>query len=274
MQKREDIVSKFLNEGNNFAKKITDEYIVEQKMFQLLEHEVLKILNLSSQPNGNLVKLLLMSNVLASAEIDNLDFEINFEPTYLENTAEKARIQLIREDIVNTENLDNPESVVTYRDLKLLEIEDFEDSFNKDIPDELLSMDDEEELKHKAHLLLNDEDNDIYIEEVPLYDGRISHIFTKKTDIKVLLQFILSYIPNHHHALFLTALILFEVENLSSNKFVRNYYYHDIVDRVNPDRQWFTCLDIKLSFLKPLVTVINENDEEQLIDKECFIQIC
>lgn len=275
MKKREDIVSNFLQGGENFAQKITTEYIVEQKMFQLLELEVLKILKLSSQKNGNFVKLLLLSNILYEAQIDNLEFHLNFDSTYIENTGEKAIINLIREDINDLSNQDNPESIITYRDLKLLDIQDYENLFinNENQHFHCLNEMDENNFKNKAHILIDDEENDIYIEEVPLYDNRISHIFAKKTEIKILLNFIMKYIENSSHLLTLTALILFEIENLSANKHNRNYYYHDIVDRVNPNKQWFSCLDIEMLFLKPAVTLITTKNNNETIDKSSFIQV-
>lgn len=275
MTKREAIVSSFLEDGKDFAQKITTEYIVEQKMFQLLELEVLKILKISSQENGNFIKLLLLSNILNEAEIDNLEFQINFDPTYIENTGEKAIINLVREDINDLSIQENPESIITYKDLKLLDIQDYENTFlNNEITD-LHSFNEmnENNFKNKAHILINDEENDIYIEEVPLYDNRISHIFTKKTEIKILLNFLMKYIENSSHLLTLTALILFEIENLSANKQNRNYYYHDIVDRVNPNKKWFACLDIEMIFLKPSVILIETKNNNEMIDKNSFIQI-
>lgn len=275
MTKREDIVSSFLQDGKDFAQKITTEYIVEQKMFQLLELEVLKILKISSQENGNFIKLLLLSNILNEAEIDNLEFQLHFDSTYIENTGEKAIINLIREDINDLSSQENPESIITYRDLKLLDIQDYESKFLNNENQDLYSFNEmnENNFKNKAHILINDEENDVYIEEVPLYDNRISHIFAKKTEIKILLNFIMKYIENSNHLLTLTALILFEIENLSANKYNRNYYYHDIVDRVNPNKEWFACLDIEMIFFKPSVTLIETKNNNEIIDKNSFIQI-
>lgn len=264
MTSHSDFVTQFFQSGHEYANKLTDEFMAEEQLFQLLENEVLKILNYSSKPDGNLIKLLLVSNILEKNNLDYLEFSVSFDSTYLEHSNEKLTVHIIRENI-DQAILNNPDSPATYKDVKMFEIEEYEEKFNQSLPDEILSDSDAKELENKIHIL-TDESNDIYIEEVPFSDGRISHLFQQRDYIKNMFLFLSEYIADPQKVLFITALILFEAENLSSNKYVRNYYYHDIVDRVNPHKQWFACIDVQLDFLNPTVS-LNTHIETKTMKK-------
>lgn len=262
-------VNQFFEEGLNFSKSITEDSLAEEHLFNLLEENVLKILKFSSESNGNLIKLMLLSNILQKNNLAVLDFDIHFESTYLFYSSEKYNISL-GIDLINNE-IKKKSKKRTLKDKKLKQFAEFEEKFTNLLLPASVNEYDFNSLQSKVHFISShneeveeslDEENqdlkDVYIEEVPLHDGRIYHLFEQREQIKNLFITLNKYLENSQHTLFMTALILFEMENLSSNQYVRNYYHADLVDRVDFKNRWFAFIDVTLDFLKPTVNIIVE----------------
>jgi hypothetical protein len=132
-----------------------------------------------------------------------------------------------------------------YKDSKLDELNSYEEIISNDVVDFISSL--PNKIFHQS--------DDIYIEEVPLHDGRVYHLLMQRDEIKNLFLNLQQYISNPQHLLFITALLLYEMEYLSSNKYGRTFYYNDISDKVNIPNKWFACFDIQLNLQKPQLKI-------------------
>lgn len=240
-------VKKFFDEGNEIASKITEDDLVEEQMFQILESNILKILNLSTQPNGFLIKLMLMSKILNEHNISSIEFDFEFLSTYLQYSKEEYHVKILSENIY-------PDSPTPLRDQCIAE------NPPEEITDNEISSEFQNTLDEKLQVLHNPADNTSSIElndsvDEPSFNGRIYHLFEQRERIKIVFFNILHYIKVPKDAIFITALILFEMENLSANEYQQTLYYEDIYDKINPHKQWFAYLDVSLNLSKPQVFV-------------------
>lgn len=237
-------VKQFFDEGSKIAQNITENDLIEEKMFQILESNVIKILGYSNQPNGHMIKLMLMSGILNKYNLSHIAFDFEFVSTYLKYSREVYRVRILSE-------YTDGESPI--RDSVLAEHELFSEKsltedFKESITDKL------QDLTNNENVFIDDytdSDND----DDPSFNGRIYHLFEQRELIKSVFFSISDYITSSKDALFITALLLFEMENLSANEYNQTVYYEDIHDKVNPTNQWFSCLDISLDLIKPQVFV-------------------
>lgn len=244
-------VNKFFDEGNDIARKLTEQDVLEEQMFQFLESNIIKILNLSSEPKGHLVKLMLMSNILNKYNISYINFEFEFLSTYLQYTKETFYFKMLSEMKNSKENMPLKDQCIAenpYTSTEDIEISsEFKDTFDTKLQD----LTDE---KHTS-VVTQDEKNDY-----PSFNGRIYHLLEQREKIKTVFFSIFDHITLAKDALFITALILFEMESLSANEYQKTVYYEDLHDKINPGKQWFSCLELTLEFSKPEVFItINNN---------------
>lgn len=266
MSEKKFDVTKFFDEGNEIARSITEEDIVEEQMFQMLESNIIKILNLSSQSNGYLVKLMLMSNILNKYNLSYIEFDFEFISTYLQYSKEKFHFKMLSE--VKTSNQDTPYRDKCIADNPYIENEnseissEFKDTFEEKLQD-LTDDNDNDNDNHNDNTELNEN----YELNDPSFNGRIYHLLEQREKIKSVFFSIFDHITSAKDSLFITALILFEMENLSANEYYRTLYYEDLHDKINPKNQWFACLDVTLELSQPQVFIqINNGEKKSLTE--------
>lgn len=249
-------VKQFFDEGNEIARNITEEDLIEEQMFQILESNVIKILGYSNQANGYLIKLMLMSNILNKYNLSHIAFDFEFVSTYLQYSRETYHVKILSE---YQDGESTPLRDACLAENPYSEDRDISNDFKDSLEEKLQDLTDKEHSSISKDVYLDDYSNDD-VDDEPSFNGRIYHLFEQRELIKSVFFSISEYITASKDALFITALILFEMENLSANEYHRTTYYEDLHDKINPLNQWFSCLDIALFFSKPDVFVHIQKD--------------